>query len=140
MKLSLVAVSLLITLALPASALATTDTEYENSGEQLMGQMMGSQHEAADQNIEDTMGEDFLKQMHIAMGKLAEKNTSGSAQLGMMPMMGIFTGGGGFNMMGGSYGMGTLGVYAVLAWLTWLLVIIALVLSVIWLWKQIQKK
>lgn len=30
-------------------------------------------------------------------------------------------------------------VYAVLAWITWILVVIALVLGIVWLWKQIQK-
>ena len=32
------------------------------------------------------------------------------------------------------------GSMMVLAWFTWLLVIIALVLGIVWLWKQIQKK
>ncbi len=28
----------------------------------------------------------------------------------------------------------------ILGWLTWILVIVALVLAIVWLWKQIQKK
>ena len=142
MKFLLVALIGTIFLILPAIALATTDFEYERTGEQIMEQMMGVQHEQADQNITETMGEDFLKQMHIAMGKMAEKNVSGQTNFGMMPMMGIGAGGGGFNMMGGSYGMmgGNFGLYVVLAWVTWILVTIALILGIVWLWKQIQKK
>jgi len=141
MRLMLTTLPLLLILVFPTLAHAATDTDYENAGEQIMGQMMGSQHEAADQNIKETMGEAFLTQMHIAMGKMAEKNASGSSQLGMMPMMSMMMGGGGFNMMGGSYGMNSgFGVYALLAWVTWILVISALILGIIWLWKQIQKK
>ena len=33
-----------------------------------------------------------------------------------------------------------LGSMMILCWITWILVLIALVLVIIWLWKQIQKK
>ncbi len=140
MKFLLIALSLILLLLFPLKVLAATDADYEKTGEQIMQQMMGSSHEQADQNIKDTMGADFLKQMHIAMGKLAEKNANGSAQLGTLPMMGLYAGGGGYNMMAGYAGMGNFGIWAVLAWLTWILIVIALVLGIVWLWKQIQKK
>ena len=143
MKVLLIALSSLLILIFPTLAFAVTDTDYENAGEQIMNQMMGSQHEQADESIKDTMGEDFLKQMHVAMGKMAERNISGNNSLGMMPMMGVMMGGGGLNMMGGNFsGMmgGGFGIYALLAWLTWTLIIVALVLAIVWLWKQIQRK
>ena len=121
---------------------AATDINYKSASEQIMNQMMGSQHEKADQNIKDAKGKDFLKQMHIAMGKMVERNISRNNSFGMMPMMGITVKGGGFNMMGGNFGMmsGGSGIYAILAWVTWILVVIALVLGIVWLWKQIQKR
>src|SRR3990172_3543074 len=107
-----------------------------------MDQMMGSQHETADKNIEEAMGTDFLRQMHVAVGKMAERNLSGNSNLGMMPMMSMMMGGGGVNMMGNWGGMmgSGFGVFAVLGWLTWALVITVLGLLIVWLWKQIQKK
>ena len=130
-------------LLLPPQLRAATDQDYENSGEKIMDQMMVTRHQQADNNIKETMGEDFLKQMHIAMGKMAEKNAAGTTNLGMMPMTSMMIGGGGFNMMGGNYGMmGGSGfwLFGLLAWLTWILIIIALILGIVWLWKQIQKK
>ena len=143
MRILLISLAGLILLLLPVSVLAAnTDQDYEKSGEGIMDQMMGSQHETADKNIEETMGTDFLRQMHVAMGKMAERNLSGNSNLGMMPMMSMMMGGGGVNMMGNWGGMmgSGFGVYAILAWLTWGLIIIALVLGSVWLWKQIQKK
>ena len=143
MRVILLFLSSLLVLLFPTLAFAAVDSDYESAGEQMMDQMMGSQHEQADESIKDTMGEDFLKQMHVAMGKMAERNISGNNSLGMMPMMGVMMGGGGFNMMGGNFGGmmgGNFGIYAILAWLTWTLIIVALVLVIVWLWKQIQKK
>ena len=144
MRILLTSLAGLILLLLPVSVLAAnTDQDYEKSGEGIMDQMMGSQHETADKNIEEAMGTDFLRQMHVAVGKMAERNLSGNSNLGMMPMMSMMMGGGGFNMMGGNYGMmGGSGfwLFGLLAWLTWILIIIALILGIVWLWKQIQKK
>jgi len=42
-------------------------------------------------------------------------------------------------MMDGYFGM-NMGPVGILMWLTWILVIVALVLGIIWLWKQVQKK
>ena len=143
MRILLTSLAGLILLLLPVSVLAAnTDQDYEKTGEGIMDQMMGSQHETADKNIEEAMGTDFLRQMHVAMGKMAERNLSGNSNLGMMSMMSMMMGGGGVNMMGNWGGMmgSGFGVYAILAWLTWGLIIIALVLGSVWLWKQIQKK
>nr|QBM02079.1 hypothetical protein [uncultured archaeon] len=42
-------------------------------------------------------------------------------------------------MMDGYFGM-NMGSFGTLMWLTWVLVLVALVLGIIWLWKQINKK
>ena len=125
-----------------------TDDAYRRVGEQMMDQMMGGVHEEADKNIEEMMGKDFLEKMHIAMGKMAERNISGNTGFGMMPMMSMMigsagsqVGGGGFNMMGGNFSMmGGSGfwLFGLLAWLTWILIVIALILATIWLFKQIK--
>src|SRR4030067_1598169 len=110
-----------ILLLVPVSVFAASEKDYEESGEKIMDQMMGSRHEEADENIEEAMGTDFLRQMHVGMGKIAERNVSGNSNFGIMPMMSMMAGGGGVNMMGGNFGMmgGNFGVYAILAWFTW---------------------
>ena len=144
MRILLVGLTGLVLLLLPVSVFAlTSDEDYEKAGEQIMDQMMGSRHEEADENIEGAMGKDFLQQMHVAMGKMAERNVSGNSNFGMMPMMSMMAGGGGVNMMGGNFGgmmSGSFGVYAILVWFTWILIIIALILGIVWLWKQIQRR
>ncbi|OGY22707.1 MAG: hypothetical protein A2113_02365 [Candidatus Woykebacteria bacterium GWA1_44_8] len=146
MKILLSAVAVLTFLVLPTTSYAvTTDESYEQAGEQLMDQMMGTAHEQADQNIKEMMGEDFLRQMHISMGKMAERNVSGNSSLGMMPMMGMMMGGGGFNMMGGNFGMmggsfWPVGWFWMILWsVTWILVIVALAALIRWLWKKGEK-
>ena len=131
-----------ILLLVPVSVFAASEKDYEESGEKIMDQMMGFRHEEADKNIQEVMGENFLKQMHIAMGKMSERNISGNSNFGMMPMVSMMMGGGGVNMMGNWGGMmgSGFGVFAVLGWLTWALVITVLGLLIVWLWKQIQKK
>jgi len=43
------------------------------------------------------------------------------------------------DMMGGWFGpIGWLVI--IFWWLTWILIVIALILAIVWLWKQIQKK
>ena len=148
MKRLLLASTAIAFLVLPVTAYAvTSDEDYEQAGEKLMGQMMGTDHEQADQNIEEMMGEDFLRQMHIAMGKMAERNASGGSNLSMMPMMNMMAqGGGGFNMMGGNFGMmggsfAPVGWVWVLLWsVTWILVIVALAALIRWLWKKGNEK
>ncbi|OGY25622.1 MAG: hypothetical protein A2Z24_01710 [Candidatus Woykebacteria bacterium RBG_16_44_10] len=121
-----------------------SDEEFASLGEYFMGQMAGDRHEAMNNMMIQMMGEEDEKQMHAALGKRLSGCDASAAfpqnGIGFMPMMQMMTGGGGFNMMG-SYGMmgGWFGIYAVLALLTWVLVIIALVLGIFWLWKQIQK-
>lgn len=41
----------------------------------------------------------------------------------------------GYDQMGGSYGL-----HLFLAWVTWILVVVALILLIVWLWKQINKE
>jgi hypothetical protein len=115
-----------------------SDDEYEKLGEQWMQAMMGDNHEAADENIEQMMGEDFLQQMHVAMGKQSQNPGS----FGMMGMMNMMTGGGGNPMMGnfsnnpmGTFGWGLGSLLFTLTWAVWLIVGI---LAAVWLWKQIK--
>ena len=93
-----------------------------------------------------------MRQMHIAMGKMAERNASGGSNLSMMPMMSMMdsagspqVGGGGFNMMGGNFGMMN-GGFASVGWVwillwsaTWILIIVALIALIRWLWKKGEK-
>jgi len=61
-----------------------SDDEYEKLGEDWMEIMMGDNHEESDEQMSQMMGGDFLRQMHIAMGKQSQNQGS----FGMMPMMG----------------------------------------------------
>jgi hypothetical protein len=64
-----------------------TDDDYEKLGEWWMEKMLGSsQHETMDKAMTESMGEEFLHNMHIAMGKHFTEGRS----LGMMPMMQMF--------------------------------------------------
>ena len=40
-----------ILLLVPVSVFAASEKDYEEAGEKIMGQMMGSRHEEADENI-----------------------------------------------------------------------------------------
>lgn len=112
------------------------DADFEKIGEYFMGQVIGetSKHIAMDNSMKSMIGEQGEEQMHIAWGKRGSGCDNNSS---FLPRMG-----GGFNMIGGYYGMmnGGFGIYAVFAWLTWVLITIALVLGIVWLWKQIKKK
>ena len=104
--------------------------------------MMGDNHEEADEHMMEMMGEDFLRQMHIAMGKQSQNSSS----FGMMSMMGMM-GFGGRNMMGNfkvnpvlsGYRTGFSGVHTVLAMTTWLSLIAFLLAGARWFWKGIRK-
>src|SRR3989344_1043108 len=111
------------------SAQESTETDYEKLGEEWMETMMGDSHEEADEQMRQMMGEDFLRQMHIAMGKRAQSPGS----FGMMPILALSGAGGmgmmgGWNMMGGLQQTGLasgfkapfLGVHYVLALITWI--------------------
>lgn len=101
----------------PAVALAQSDEEWMQRGEQMMQMMMGSQHEAYEQELERQMGSDFVDQMHEAMGRMGDANLSsdtyGGMPLGMMRMM--MGSGSGWGMMG--YGS-SVGTFIVWIWLT----------------------
>jgi len=122
-----------------------SDDEYEQLGEKWMETMMGENHEAADEQMSQMMGEDFLKQMHIAMGKQAQNPGS----YGMMPMMGMM-GYGGYGMMNSGTRMGNYswplagnsqfgGVHAFLMIITWLTFIAFLLAGTRWFWKKASK-
>lgn len=142
----------LLTLLLPAKASAMmhtgsfedkagsrselSDEEYERLGEEWMGVMMGENHEDMDQQIKEMMGEDFLRQMHIAMGKRSENPGS----FGMMPMMGMMGMGGFGNMMGaGSLSTPFSSLYSLLGITTWIVFIAFLVAATRWFWKKAGK-
>ena len=96
------------------------DEDFGALGEYYMGQMMGDDHEAMNNQLIQMLGEEGEEQMHIAMGKRmsgCEPNAPmplGMTSGGMMPMMNMMTGfdgmkGGGNSMMG-SYGTNPMGV------------------------------
>lgn len=122
-----------------------SDEEYEKLGEQWMKLMMGDNHKAADEQMKAMMGEDFLRQMHVAMGKRAQNPGS----MGMMPMMGM-TGYGGQGMMETGSRAGNFswplagkaqlgGVHAFLMVATWLSFIAFLLAGTRWFWKRATK-
>lgn len=133
------------------SAQELTETDYEKLGEEWMETMMGDQHEAMDKQMQELMGEDFLRQMHIAMGKRSQSPGS----FGMMPMMGMVGIGGAEgtgmmdsgnfrNMMGANqwplaastkFG----GLHVILAVVTWLSFIAFLMALTRYFWKKGNK-
>ncbi|OHA64617.1 MAG: hypothetical protein A2672_02870 [Candidatus Wildermuthbacteria bacterium RIFCSPHIGHO2_01_FULL_49_22b] len=112
-------------------------------GEYFMGQMMGDSHEAMNIMMIQAMGQEGEEQAHIAMGKRMS-NCEPNAPLpqsmmsgGMMSMMmgNGTTGGFGWGMMPWSFGLG-----AGLLWMLYVVWLVAGVLAVIWLYKNIVKK
>ncbi len=109
-----------------------TNDNFEKIGEYFMGRAIGdtSRHIQMNNMMKSMMGKNGEEQMHITWGKQqsgCENTTGNSYQGGGNSMMG-------YGMMGGMYGFGLLG------FITWILIIIALVLLIVLLWKQIQKK
>lgn len=141
------------------------DEQFETLGDFFMEWVAGSSHEAMDKHMEQIMGQEGLKEMHLAMGK----RMSGCDPNAVMPRiggtMGPSTGsglemmmglkGGGQNMMGpgmmgwssgtGGAGwmmggwQGTWWVWSILSWITWILIIVALVAFIRWMWKKGEK-
>ncbi len=115
-----------------------TDDDFDVLGDYFMGQMMGSAHAAMNVRLEQQLGSDGEKQMHVVMGKrlsgcdptLAYPASGASFMLAMM--------GGGANMMNwgyGGYGMpyagGWMGGLFMILW--WVLIIAAIVSLIKWL-------
>lgn len=139
-------VSAMMHLGTPSAVSETlSDEEYEQLGEAWMEQMMGTSHEAMDEEMREMMGEEFLRQMHIAMGKRLQSPGS----FGMMPMMGMMgmMGTGAFgNMMtspwGTPVGLGWqtswLGssLYPLVGSITWIALIAFLVAATRWFWRK----
>jgi uncharacterized membrane protein len=115
-----------------------TDDQLEILGDYYMEQMHpGELHEVMDEKIGGE-GSESLRQVHINMGKAFYCGEHGAMSGGMMDTMmgrGDMMGGGSFRMMSGYYGGANYGFI----WVFWILVIIALVLLIIWLTKQMQK-
>lgn len=117
--------------------------DFTNLGEYFMGTMLGSSHEAMNDTLARAYGNDWLEQMHIAMGK----RFSGCDTAASFPtengrwrsMMGMMGGGpspfGGFNnnatnnMMNFGY-FGGLSVISMFLW--WILIIAGIVALVMW--------
>lgn len=127
---------------------ALTEDQLESIGDYLMEQMHpGETHKIMDERMGGE-GSESLRQTHINMAKSFYCGEHGAMSAGMMNMMmgrdgfgmmnGINTGGGG-NMMGNYFGYGTYGM-GFFGGVFMLLILVALVLLIIWLIKQIQKK
>ncbi len=122
-----------------ASATNLSNNDYEKLGEEAMDLMMGSQHETMDKAIETSMGSEFLKNMHIAMGKMSlNKNSTGLRPwIPMMQMMGF---GSGWGMMG-NWNMGLWGssFWALTCWVFGIALFVLIILASWRLWQLIQK-
>ncbi len=130
-----------------ASCASLNDSQLGQVGDYLMEQMHpGPAHEYVDQMMGGE-GSPALEQAHIQMARAiycGEANTTLSygAMVGMMPALYRFGGAGfgggmmGSGMMGYGY-MGYGGWWWVLGLLFWLLAFAALVLIVMWLYKQV---
>lgn len=118
-----------------------TEDQLEILGDYYMEQMHpGEQHEIMDEMMGGE-GSESLKQMHINIGLSFYCGERDSMSRGMMDMMmgrNMMTGKntmntGFYNMMSGYNG------YSVFGWLFMILVLVALVLLIVWLIKQIQE-
>ncbi len=134
-----------------ASCSALTEDDYAAIGDYAMGLMMGSQHDAIDQYVEQSHGAGFDRSMHIAMGeRFSGCNSSASYPQGMYgfgPMMGggmmggWGTGFGGYPMIGfgsGMYGYGAFG--GVFMALLWIFAIIGVVVTGMWIVRRMRIK
>ena len=117
------------------------DEQLEVIGDYYMEQIHpGEAHEIMD-NMMGGEGSESLKQVHINMAKRLYCNENiyiGYGMMGSGGMMNAMNNFIGYGMMseGGRYGYS----WVFFGWIIWLLVITVLVLLIIWLIKQIQKK
>ena len=125
-----------------------TEDQLEILGDYYMEQMHpGELHEIMDERMGGE-GSESLRQMHINMARSFYCGERGMMSAGMMNMMmgrtgfgmmdGISAGGRG-DMMGNFFGYGMFGM-GFFGWIFMLLVIVALILLIVWLIKQIQKR
>ncbi len=133
-----------------ASCASLNASQLGDIGDYLMEQMHpGAAHDAMDRMLGGE-GSDSLTQAHIQMARVlycGETNATVTygAMLGMMPALyGYNYGGFGGGMMGsGMMGYGYMGGYGGLWWVVglvfWLLVLFALLLLIIWLYRQVFK-
>jgi len=133
------------------------DDDFDVLGDFFMGNMMGSNHDAMDQQMTQRLGDDGEKQMHITMGKrLSGCDVNASFPQGgsyFMPMMGLS--GGAMNTTSGSpflrnqngmmgYGSSSFSlVHSILFGLgvvTWVVGVVFAVTGSMYFWKEIQRK
>ena len=119
-----------------------TDEQLEVIGDYYMEQMHPDEaHEMMDKMMGGE-GSDSLKKMHIQMATrlYCDEDVAGKMGGSMMNMM--MSSGGmmnmmGTNMMGGSFGGSSWWLWSVVGWLFWIALLVALILLIIWLYKQI---
>lgn len=121
-----------------------SDEQLEMIGDYYMEQMHpGEAHEMMDKMMGGE-GSDSLKQMHIQMARrlYCNEDVGGMMGSGIMNMM---MGPGGMNMMGtnmmgSSMGSGSWWLWGIVGMLFWIVLLVALVLLIIWLYKNITGK
>lgn len=112
------------------------DDDFDVLGDYFMGNMMGTNHAAMNENLTKKLGEAGEKQMHISLGKrLSGCDTNATYPPGMM----------GYGpMMGGSFANGNggmmAGYYPILGEATWLAGIVFLVSGSIFFIREILRK
>jgi hypothetical protein len=111
------------------------DEQLEALGDYYMEQMHpGEAHEVMDEMLGGE-GSESLKEIHINMGRAFYCGEHGAMSGEMMDMMmsrnGMMRGDG---MMSGNYGNN------LFIWVFWFLLIVALVLLIVWLIRQLQEK
>lgn len=112
-----------------------TDDDFDVLGDFYMGRMMGSSHDAMNQEMSQQLGSAGERQAHIAMGKrLSGCDTNASYPAGVnnytdLAWMGGMMGNNGVNMMSGY-------AYGSWAWvgmmLFWLVLVIVIIAGVFW--------
>lgn len=118
-----------------ASCDAMSNEEITQMGTALMDRMMGT---TPHEELERELDEEAAEKMHYNMGKMMGCGNAGMtmmAQEQMGPMMQMMYGSG---MMGS--GIGFFSAYTFFGLIVWLLVVAALVLLIMWLVKQVQKR
>lgn len=121
-----------------------SDEQLDMIGDYYMEQMHpGEAHEMMDKMMGGE-GSDSLKQMHIQMARRLYCNEDVGGMMGSGIMNMIMGPGGmnmmGTNMMGSSMGSGSWWLWGIVGMLFWIVLLVALVLLIIWLYKNITGK
>lgn len=111
-----------------------SDEQLESIGEYYMEQMHpGEAHEMMDKMMGGE-GSDSLKQMHIQMAKRIYCNEDVNGMMSGGMMMGT---GGMMNMMGGSFGGGSMWLWSIVGILFWIALLVVLIFLIVWLYKKV---